>query len=197
MPRTPEQNERIRQATRAAVIDSAMTLFARRGYAHTTIRAIAGNAGISTGLMYHYFESKESLLQAVFDNCMFIIGDAFTKALSGSAPPERLAALLSVIFRMLEDDRGFWALFYMMRTQPAIMDVLGDGFREWTGRLRDIFTAELRAAGRAEPEIDALMIYSLIEGTIQQYLLDPDNYPLDIVAGRIMRAYVPPVNGEL
>jgi hypothetical protein len=77
----------------------------------------------------------------------------------------------------------------MMRTQPAIIDVLGGALREWTGRLRDIFTAELRAAGRSEPEIDALLLYSLVEGTIQQYLLDPPNYPLDVVAATIISQF--------
>lgn len=189
MPRTAEQNERIREATRASIVDSAMRLFAQRGYAHTTIRAIAEHAGVSTGLMYHYFDNKESLLQAVFQNSMAILGKALTEALERSARPERLAALLGTIFALLESDRDFWGLFYMMRTQPAIMDVLGDAFREWTARLRDLFTAELHAAGRPEPEVDALLLYSLVEGTIQQYLLDPADYPLEVVAARIISQY--------
>lgn len=197
MPRTFEQNERIRQATRATIVDSAMMLFAQRGYAHTTIRAIAEDARISTGLMYHYFNGKEGLLQAVFENCMTILSKAFAEALEHSAPPQRLAGLLGAIFALLERDRDFWGLFYMMRTQPAIMEVLGDAFREWTGRLREIFTAELRAAGRPEPEVDALMLYSLVEGTIQQYLLDPADYPLDVISETITRQYAPTGNGEL
>jgi hypothetical protein len=79
----------------------------------------------------------------------------------------------------------------MMRTQPAIMELLGDSFREWTARLRDLFTAELQAAGRQEPEVDALMLYSLIEGTIQQYLLDPPNYPLELIVETIISQYTP------
>jgi len=47
----------------------------------------------------------------------------------------------------------------------------------------------MRAAGRAEPEIEALLLYSLIEGTIQQYLLDPANYPLEAVANRIINQF--------
>lgn len=197
MPRTAEQNERIREATRATIVDSAMTLFAQRGFAHTSTRAIAEYAGISTGLIYHYFDSKESLLLAVFDNCMGVIGEAFAETIENSAPPRRLEGLLGTIFTLLERDRDFWGLFYMMRTQPAIMEVLGDAFREWTGRLREIFTAELRAAGRPEPEVDALMLYSLVEGTIQQYLLDPADYPLDVISETITRQYAPIGNGEL
>ncbi len=80
----------------------------------------------------------------------------------------------------------------MMRSQPAIMEILGDSFRQWTGRLRDLFVADLRAMGRPDPELEALILYSLIEGTIQQYLLDPANYPLDQVVARIKGQFVSP-----
>jgi AcrR family transcriptional regulator len=189
MPRTTEQNEKIRQATRAAIVDSAMTLFAQQGYAHTTTRQIADRAGISAGLMYHYFDGKESLLQAVFENCMEILSTAFSEAYRGSAADKRVAALVQIIFTKLESDRDFWRLFYMLRSQPAIMQVLGDSFRLWTTQLRDLFINELRGAGRAEPKVDAYMLYSLLEGTIQQYLLDPNKYPLDVVRNRIIKDF--------
>lgn len=186
MPRSIRQNEQMREATRTAVLHSAMLLFARNGYAHTTTRGIAQEAGISTGLMYHYFASKESLLRAVFEYCMGILGTTFAAAYDQSPPPGRLANLLRAMFDLLARDAAFWSLFYMLRSQPAIMRVLGDDFRLWTRRLRDLFEAELRQAGRADPEIDALLLYSLVEGTIQQYLLDPDAYPLDQVSDRII-----------
>lgn len=189
MPRTPEQNERIREAARAEIVSSAMVLFAQNGYGPTTTRMIAQRAGISTGLMYHYFDGKESLLIAVFESCMGILDAAFSEAYLGSQPGRRISAIVGTIFGMLESDREFWGLFYMLRTQPAIMAILGDSFRHWTGRLRDLFIAELRGTGRADPEIEALLLYSLVEGTIQQYLLDPANYPLEVVAGRIIDQY--------
>jgi AcrR family transcriptional regulator len=189
MPRTTEQNEQIRQATRTAIVDAAMVCFARQGYAQTTIRHIAGEADISTGLMYHYFDGKEALLRAVFENCMSVLSGIMVQAYRGSQPEERLPALLRAMFAMLEEDQAFWSLFQMLRGQPAIMAILGDGFREWNRRLRELFTAELRSLGRAEPEVEALILYSLVEGTIQQYLLDPDDYPLDLVSERIITQY--------
>lgn len=189
MPRTEQQNQQLRAATQAAILDSAMRLFAENGYAHTTTRSIAKAAGISTGLMYHYFDSKESLLRAVFDNSMSILSARFATAYEQSPPDERLAGLLRAMFDLLADDPAFWSLFYMLRSQAAIDELLGDDFRLWTGRLRDLFTNELRAAGRSEPELNALLLYSLVEGTIQQYLLSPDTYPLDAVSGRIIDEY--------
>lgn len=189
MPRTAEQNEQIRQATRTAIVEAAMTCFAQNGYAHTSIRQIAAQAGISTGLMYHYFESKEALLETVLENCMAILSGVLLGAYKQGKAGERIPGLLWAMFAMLEEDQEFWALFQMLRSQPAITAVVGDAFRRWTRRLRNLFTVELRGAGRDEPEVDALILYSLIEGTIQQYLLDPDEYPLSTVAERIVGEY--------
>jgi len=189
MPKTAEQNKQIRQATRTIIVEAAMICFARNGYAHTTIRDIAKQAGVSTGLMYHYFESKEALLEAVLESCMAILSGVLLGAYKQGKPGERIPGLLWAMFAMLEEDQEFWTLFQMLRSQPAIMTVLGDAFRQWTRQLRNLFTVELRNAGRPEPEIEALILYSLIEGTIQQYLLDPANYPLSAVADRIVAQY--------
>lgn len=189
MPRSAEQNEQIRETTRAEIVAGAMRLFAQNGYAHTTTRAIAGQAGISTGLMYHYFDSKEALLEAVFESCMAILSQAFAEAYTAAEPGRRIAGLLRSMFDLLERDRDFWALFYMMRGQPSVMELLGDSFRLWTTRLRDLFVAEFTCANHQEPILNALLLYSLVEGTIQQYLLDPDNYPLAAVTERIISEF--------
>ena len=51
MPRTAEQNQIVRDATRAKLVDTAMRLFAQRGYGHTSIRMIAKQADVSVGLL--------------------------------------------------------------------------------------------------------------------------------------------------
>ena len=88
MPRTEKQNEAIRAATRTHILNSAMQLFAEKGYAHTTTRNIAQAAGLSVGLMYHYFANKESLLHAVFDFVMARIDERITAVLETSPPGE-------------------------------------------------------------------------------------------------------------
>ncbi len=186
MPRTAEQNEEIRAATRAAILDSAMRLFAEKGYAHTTTRNIATEAGLSVGLMYHYFSNKESLLQAVFDTVMARIDEAITAVLQNNPPGERLAGLLHTIFDLLAGEPEFWALFYMLRTQPAIMAVLGDDFRQRTASLRACFVEELELTDRTDPELEAYYLYSVVEGTIQQYLLDPASYPLAAIVEKMI-----------
>lgn len=54
------------QMTRAAILEAALVMFRERGYEHTTMRAIAGRAGVALGNAYYYFHSKEHLIQAFY-----------------------------------------------------------------------------------------------------------------------------------
>ena len=61
MPRTEEANQRIRDERREQVLQAAAGVFARKGLADTKIVDIAAAAGISHGLAYRYFTSKEEV----------------------------------------------------------------------------------------------------------------------------------------
>lgn len=50
--------------TRAAILDAARTLFAANGFSATSVRAIAGAAGVDPALVHHYFGSKDDLFVA-------------------------------------------------------------------------------------------------------------------------------------
>lgn len=57
------KRQRQRLETRQAILHGSLDLFVRRGFAATTVRDIAKAAGMSPGLMFHYFVSKDALLQ--------------------------------------------------------------------------------------------------------------------------------------
>jgi AcrR family transcriptional regulator len=55
------------EVTRQHVLDTALALFRRQGFARTTMRDIADAAGLSLGAAYHYFPSKDALVMAYFE----------------------------------------------------------------------------------------------------------------------------------
>jgi AcrR family transcriptional regulator len=63
MPRPPAQNQRIRDERSAQILRAAAHVFARNGLAATKITDIGDAAGISHGLVYHYFDSKEEIFR--------------------------------------------------------------------------------------------------------------------------------------
>ena len=54
------------EQTRQLILDTALRLFRERGYARTTMRAIASEAGVAVGNAYYYFDSKEHLIQEFY-----------------------------------------------------------------------------------------------------------------------------------
>lgn len=54
------------EQTRALILKTALHMLQERGYEQTTMRAIADKAGVSLGNAYHYFDSKDHLIQAFY-----------------------------------------------------------------------------------------------------------------------------------
>ena len=73
-----EQKERRRQE----ILQAGLELFVTRGYAATKIADIAKKVGMSTGLLFHYFESKEKLYEALVQ--MGLEGTAYPAGLGCS-----------------------------------------------------------------------------------------------------------------
>lgn len=84
-PRTKAQNKEIREQSRQQIIDAAFELFAETGYQKTSIAAISKKAGISKGLIYHYFESKEDVLIGIFE-MLTAMGDQIIDAGQEKSP---------------------------------------------------------------------------------------------------------------
>jgi len=84
------------EQTRELILATALRLFREQGYDATTMRAIAAEAGVSVGNAYYYFDSKEHLIQAFYDD----IGRQH-RAAAGPALADRrdLAARLRISLR--------------------------------------------------------------------------------------------------
>jgi AcrR family transcriptional regulator len=71
-PKKPNLRKTQAEERRLQILDTALTVFAASGFKGTSIKDIAAAAGISQGLMYHYFKSKENLLEATVAHYSFI-----------------------------------------------------------------------------------------------------------------------------
>ena len=67
MARSAKDNQEIRDARREEILAAAARVFAEKGLANTKISDIASAAGLSHGLVYHYFESKDAVFGAIVD----------------------------------------------------------------------------------------------------------------------------------
>lgn len=89
MPRTEAQLKALREKTRTKILDTATQVFTRRGFAAANMLDIAEEAGISVGLIYRHFKTKEELFGALLAQAASGLGDV-RRFFSQALPPEQL-----------------------------------------------------------------------------------------------------------
>jgi len=188
-PRTDEQNEAIREVSRAKIVETALELFAQHGYEATSVRMIAQAAGIAQGLLYNYFASKEALLATVVQQSMADVRESFVRAEDATDPLRQIERLIRAAFAIVQRKRTFWKLIYAVRTQGAVVASLGDLLIAASSEIRTTIERYCRTAGLPQPEIEAAILFALIDGVAQHYVLDPENYPLDTVTEAVVARY--------
>jgi AcrR family transcriptional regulator len=85
-----ERRERERADTRRKILDAAREMFARKGYAATTMRAIAQRIAYTPTAIYHHFKNKDALLTELTTQDFRSLAEAFQKTGGGSDPIEQL-----------------------------------------------------------------------------------------------------------
>jgi AcrR family transcriptional regulator len=107
-----ERSER----SRTAILDAALDLFSHRGYGATSMRDIAGKAGVSTGSVYHHFKDKESIFQALLERFQAITQQPdfpINVALEDGAFLDDFTVMADAAREVLEKWRTHVALFYV------------------------------------------------------------------------------------
>jgi AcrR family transcriptional regulator len=96
-----------------------MDLFRSRGFEPTTMREIAHEAGVALGSAYYYFESKEALVMAFYQQARDEIGPLIVEALSEEKDLQgRIRAILDAKFRYFEPNRKFLGALFGHAADP-------------------------------------------------------------------------------
>lgn len=98
----PKVSEAHSAARRRQIIDAAYRCFARTGFHQTSMRDIYQEAKLSPGAVYHYFESKDAIIQASFSFDLQRGRDQFVAATASDDPVQALLGLIDFFFQGLE-----------------------------------------------------------------------------------------------
>ena len=188
-PRTAGQNQEVRAATRAKILNSALELFALRGYAASSVDAIAEGARVSAGLLYHHFESKADVLNAIFEQSLADVQATFLAADREANPRDRLPALLRSAVAIVPRHRHFWTVWYGLRMQRQVLKTLGPSVGEFTQAIVRTLERYLEDIDWPDAGIEARLLFAQIDGLCQHYVLDPANYPLEQVIEKLVERY--------
>ena len=128
-PRTPKQFQEIREEKMTLIMDVALEHFASEGYHNSTISHIARHAGISKGLMYNYFGSKEELLMEIISRSMGEISQYFDPDRDGYLSEEEFELFVRKYFSIIRENLSFWRLYYQLLQQKDVREQFMKSFQ--------------------------------------------------------------------
>jgi len=167
---------------REQIMDAALRVFAQKGFTRATNREIAREAGVTSGLIYHYFDSKDALLKAIIEqrSPLQMVRDLSPQMLA--MPPEALLRLIvGQMLAIVEDERFVQLLrVYLPEAiySPEVSSLGATSIQEATRLLEEYFTAKMES-GELRQENTGLSA-QLVMGSVmslvlrRQILHDPD-----------------------
>jgi AcrR family transcriptional regulator len=167
------------QQRREELTEAAANLIARAGIEAATLRAVAAEAGWTTGALMHYFADKRELLLATFQNSL-----AHRRSLRPAnelvSAPERLRYALEGALPLDDSRRRHWLVTLTCCTQSSADAALAAAQRDAYREFRD-YVAELVHEADIEPSSDAVAVaerlIAIADGVAIQSLFDPESWP--------------------
>jgi len=158
------------ETRRADLIAATQDLVAQGGPAAATVRAIAARAGVTAGLIRHYFHSKEELVRAAYlalmEGMTASSADALEKV--GSEPEERLAAFVATSLRppvMEAGAVGLWAGYiHKVQSDPDLLAVHEKVYLDYRNVLQSLIADLPRKASPAQLRAEAIACNAVIDG---------------------------------
>jgi TetR/AcrR family transcriptional regulator, fatty acid metabolism regulator protein len=155
---------------RQQILDAAVRVFAAQGYDKSRVGDVAREAGVAYGLIYHYFDSKEAVLEAVFREAWgrLLTAVALAEQTAGTAP-ERLELVVKIVLRAWRDDPDLVRLLVREVTRnPHIQDELDEIGQAFATLERIV--AGGQAEGTLRPSLDARLSAWMLYGALEEIL---------------------------
>jgi len=189
-PRTKEQFELIRQGSKQKILDAALEIFARYGYHSSSVSSIAQKAGISQGLMYNYFKSKDEVLYELMVGMIV----PFVKELMPVKPGQDMKKKdminlihSSVDFAIKYPD--YWKLYISVFVQPDVMPKILDKVWELFTPFLNALTGYFKNKGEKDPEAMTRYFLAVMDGVQMHLIFDPDTFPAEKVKKLLIKQF--------
>ncbi|GAB2767209.1 hypothetical protein GCM10027275_06870 [Rhabdobacter roseus] len=158
---------------KALILEAALRLFAELGFDATPTSQIAREAGVSEGLVFRHFTSKDGLMDAI----LALADERMKKQVAAIARlPEPLAQIHAVIElpgRLLGEEREFWKLQFSLKWQKKYRN---QSYQPSAHHLElvQIAAQAFEKLGYPEPEKEVGLLVLLLDGLSNQLLSQPE-----------------------
>ena len=170
---------------RRVILDAAVHVIARQGFHTCRVSDIADEAGVAYGLVYHYFPSKEAILDTLFlERWSLMLATIEEARASALAPREKLQRIASFIVDSYRHEPDVMKVIIVEVTRAA--NTFG---RTHVERIMGAYEGiaqiveQAQAAGAFRPDVDALFaaqaFYGLVEQVLTQWIFSAGEVPAE------------------
>ena len=173
------------EVQRVKFAEAAMSLIAQHGLEGVTMRAVAREAGLSYGSLFHYFSSKDELLMHAVRHSTTLQTNRinkFTSRYSGLKALEHLLCDDVIINEFSRDDWMVWLTFlYKAALQKSFAKTYAELIDGWQARIAGLLE-DAQRGGEIHEDLDvdfeAMALWAYSAGISQLSLLHPDLLPV-------------------
>jgi AcrR family transcriptional regulator len=157
---------------------AALRVIMREGVAGLTVRAVAQEAGFTTGALTHYFHSKDQLLIEASELSARLVREEMARAGRIVPAREAIRKVVALALPLTAETRGYWRIWlaYWERSSydDEVARVMRLRYEEWSGRL-EVLLRRAQAEGDLAPAVSprqaAWSLIALIDGIGVQVVL--------------------------
>lgn len=152
------------------ILETALILFADKGYEATPTSLIAKTAGVSEGLIFKHYSSKGNLLEAVVKAGYRRVTDRNKSLVEEKDPAKFISNMLDMPLKLVEDERNFW------RMQFRLVDerIAQKHHLRFSHSVKQKLVEAFSQLGYKEPELETEVLMLLVEGLWKAYLASAD-----------------------
>jgi len=189
-PRTAEQYEKIRAEKQKLIMDVAIEIFAEKTYQGASVSMIAQKAGISKGLLYNYFESKEDLLKEIIKSASQKVWQYFDPNKDGVLTKEEFIFFIRKGIQVIKENINYWKLYLTLVLQPLVIDIVKSDVDDLAKQYGKMIFELFKRSNMKDPEGELLLMSAMLRGAIIQYVTVPNLFPIDKFESKIIEYYI-------
>ena len=173
-------NRETADSRRQSLIEAAAACLAETGVGGTSVRTICARAGVSPGLLTHYFSGIDALIAETYRDVTARVSATLTEGANaaGEEPRTRLVAFVTASFRppvadpsLLATWLAFWSL---VKTDAAIAAIHRQTYRDYRSTLEELLAGCGLTKAQAGPA--AIALTALVDGLWLELTLDPSTF---------------------
>ncbi|RLD63616.1 MAG: hypothetical protein DRJ01_03340 [Bacteroidetes bacterium] len=188
-PRTSEQINKIRKDRVEEILNSALEVFAENGYLSSSISKVAQHAGISKGLIYNYFKSKDELVVKIIVKGLNSLIEDLKFDDFAIISEEQFELFVHKSFSSMNSNLNFWKLYYNLIMQPPVTALLSDDIWKYIAPFLNSLIGYYKNKGVENPEAEARAFIAMLDGVGLDYISDTESFPINEVERIIINKF--------